>query len=273
MCERELASESSSIDGLTWLQVLLQGYDPSTGRATSPAVDCSGAQVKWEQPAFSCTDPATATTLLPDRPLGADDVVAESIAPNTYLVWAITNRFASGDGLGPVAIAEVDGARVSIRAIGPLRASVVRPKLRLATSGGREFVVAEGERCASADPSSCTRSARVLPLVGKDLFRPAPITDASGACLSAAWVDLHREETEKLASGWVRRYRLDSTLAFGAKAVTVGEQVAINDLDPKDGAPPRLFRRAENERKLSFDGERFVADQPSLWQRMLSARE
>lgn len=272
VCEREL-SESARLEGATWLQVLLQGFDPSSGRATSPAVDCSGTQIRWESPALSCVDPTTAKTMLPDRPLTADDVVAEAIGENTWLVWVVTNRYASGDGLGPVAIAEVYGTRISVRAIGPLRASLVRPKLRLASIGKQEFVVAEGERCASEDPSTCARAARVVPLVGKDRFHPVPVTDASGACISPAWLDLHREEKEKLESGWVRHFRLDSSLVFGAKAITVGEQVVINDLDPKDGAPPRQFRRAENDRKLTFDGERFVTDQPPLWNRMLSARE
>ena len=270
VCEREL---HGNVERETWLQLLLQGFDPGTGRATSPAVDCSGTQVRWDAPAFECADPSTASAMLPERPLTAEDVVVEALGDETFLVWVITNRFASGDGLGPVAVAKVHGSRVTIRAIGPLRANLTRPRLRLEKVGASEFLVAEGEQCAGRDVASCTRAARVLPLAGTERFRPSPVTDAAGTCMSGAWVYLSREETEKLPSGWLRRYRLDATLAFGADSVTVGEQVAIHDLDPKDGAPPRLFRRAENDRKLVYDGIRLVADQPALWTKMMSARE
>lgn len=256
----------------TWLGLLLSGWDPATRRATTPAVDCTGAQVRWQGPALRCADGSTALATLPERPLAAGDVVVAPFGERYRLVWIVTTRFASGDGLGPVAVVEVMPRRLVVRAMGHLRANLVRPRLRLERLGDREVLVAEGEVCGSADPASCTRSARLMPLEG-DWYVAAPVVSSEGACLSPALLDLGREELFALPSGWRRRFRLDATLSFLPQGVRVREAVVVSDLDPRHpGAPVRPYRRAEADGEVRYERRRFVAGGASLWSRMLEAR-
>lgn len=272
LCTVERTPEEE-ITPAAWISLLVKGYDPATRRATSPAVDCGGAQVRWEAPALLCTDGSIARTVLPDRPLGPEDVVVAPVGEAYRIVWVVTNRFASGDGLGPVAVVEVRKSRLVVRALGHLRANLLRPKLRLERIGQAEVLVAEGEVCASNDPASCARSARVMPLARSERYQPAVVTDAGGACLSPAFFHLGREESEPLSSGWRRKYRLDASLLFGPTGATLKEQVVVNDVDPKHpNTPARLFRRAESDTDLRFDGASFTASGTTLWARMLEAR-
>lgn len=273
LCEAEKQQPGDPEDPMAWIRLLLRGFDPETRRATSPAVDCTGAQVKWEAPALLCADATMARALLPDRPLGPEDVIVTPIDESHRLVWVVTNRYASGDGLGPAAVVQVKGRRLVVRAIGALRANVLRAKLRLEPLGRGEALVAEGEHCASADPASCNRAARVMPYLG-GRFWPVAVTNDAGGCLSPAWFHLAREESERLASGWRRRYRLDGALRFDAAGFTVQEQVVVHDVDPRNPAtPPRLFRRAESEQPVRVEGNRLVSEGLSLWNRIMAARE
>lgn len=261
------------VPAAAWIGILVKGFDPATGRATSPAVDCTGAQVRWEAPALLCQDGSVARTQLPDRPLTAEDVVITPAGEGVRIVWVITNRYASGDGLGPAAVVELRKSHLVVRAIGHLRASTLRPRLRLAKIATAEVLVAEGEVCATKDPASCARSARVMPLVTAERFAPAEVVDAGGACVAPALFHLGREEAEPLPSGWRRKYRLDATLDFTPTGALLREQVVVNDFDPKHpNTPARLFRRAEADMELRFDGRSFVSGGPSLWTRMLEAR-
>lgn len=272
VCEVDRRPDEA-IPAAAWIGILVKGWDPATRRATSPAVDCSGAQVRWDAPALLCQDGSVARTLLPDRPLGADDVVVVPLGEAFRIVWVVTNRFASGDGLGPAAVVELRKSHLVVRAVGHLRANVLRPKLRLAKIGTAEVLVAEGEVCASNDPASCARSARVMPLVGTERFMPAAVIDAGGACVSPAFFHLGREESEPLSSGWRRRYRLDATLDFAQAGAVLKEQVVVHDVDPRHpNTPARLFRRADADTELRFDGRSFVSGGPTLWTRMLEAR-
>ncbi len=272
LCSLERDADGEPKDPGAWFELLLRGWDPASRRATSPAVDCTGAQVRWDAPALLCGDGSTARAVLPDRALGADDVVIERLGEAFRIVWVVTNRFASGDGLGPVAIVEVRPRRLVVRAIGHLRANTVRPRLRLEKIGETEVLVAEGEVCANADPSTCARSARVMPLV-HERYVPASVTTAEGMCVSPAFFHLGREEAGPLPSGWRRSFRLDATLAFVPTGVVLHEQVVVHDLDPRHpNTPARLFRRADADTEVRFDGGRFVSGGTSLWSRMLEAK-
>jgi len=263
--ERPIGGELASD---TWLALLLRGYDPASRRATSPAVDCTGAQVRWDAPALQCSDPGPARTALTDQPITDKEVVVTTIDEQLRLVWIITSRFGSGDALGPAAVVELKGQRLVVRAIGALRANPVRAKLRLERLGPAEVVVAEGEHCLSSDPASCDRSARVV-LVERDRLRPTILATEAGACVGAGWFHLGREESERLPTGMTRRYRLDATLSFAPAGLTRSEQVLVHDLDPRAPAtPPRVFRRAAAEDLLPLRGDRFVTSGTSLWARM-----
>jgi len=254
-----------------WMALLLRGLDPRTGRVTSPAVDCSDEHVRWDVPALACLDGAVARTMLPDRPLGDDDVVVSHLSDDLVLVWVQTNRFASGDALGPAALVEVKPWRLTVRALGPLRANATRARLRLERIGGLTVLVAEGDQCASRDPSSCARAARLVPLVG-DRFTPAALVRDDGACLAPALVHLSREEATPLPSGWRRRTSGTATLTFGPEALEVQELILVHDLDPRQPtAPPRLFRRAEAQWSVHAASAQLVAAGAPLWTRMMAA--
>jgi hypothetical protein len=248
-----------------WVKLLLRGYDPESRTVTSPALDCTTSQVRWETPAFACFDHALATTMLPPRPLGAADVVVSRIAEGFGIAWVITNRFASGDALGPVAIVEQRADRLVVHALGVLRAYPERTTLRLEKLGELTVLVAEGQLCASADPATCVRSARVLPLRG-DRFSPEPLFSEAGACASPAWFDLDRRESATLDTGWTRRNTLAASLVFGPQGLRVEEQLVVHDLDPKDRqARPRLFRKADGERMVRPVEAKLVTTGRSVW--------
>ncbi len=251
-----------------WIEILVQGFDRSTGLVTTPAIDCSGAQVKWEVPALSCIESSIAQALLPLRPLGKDDVAVSALDERTSIVWVMTNRFGSGDALGPVAVVERSGGELVVRTVGALRMFPTRAKLSLRKLGSGEVLMAEGERCASPDPASCERAVRLLPF-SNGRFVGDVIRNDAGACLSPSLVHLTRLETESLDSGMRRQFELTSTLVFGPEALNVQELVLIRDSDPRQPAvPARLYRRAEDAFTIRLDGSRLVGSGAPLWPRM-----
>ncbi len=254
-----------------WIKLLLRGWDPESRKVTSPALDCTTTQVRWETPAFACFDNQLATTMLPPRPIGEADVVVSRVADGFGIVWVITNRFASGDALGPVAVVEQKDDRLLVHALGALRGYPDRAALRLERMGGVTVLVAEGRLCASADPASCVRSARLMPLRG-DHFTQEPLFSEVGACTSPAWFDLDRVESNALDSGWTRRNTLAASLVFGPEGLRVEEQLVVHDLDPRDKqARPRVFRRADGERSVKVVEAKLVAKGRSVWSTVVGA--
>lgn len=271
LCDLEKDWKAEVKEHETWLALVLRGYDPGTRKVTNPAVDCTSAQVRWEGPAAACFDNTLHRTMLPDRPLSEKDVVVSPIGEDLQLVWIATNRFASGDAMGPVAAVETRSRRLVVRALGVLRGYTERAKLRVEKLGDTEMLVAEGEHCASADPASCQRAARVMPFKGQR-FVAEPIFSEVGACVSPAWFDLSREERESLESGWKRRYQLTATLAFEPGGIKVDEQLVVHDLDPKQPqAPPRIYRRAQGERMVRLVDGKLVVTGQSLWNKVVAA--
>jgi hypothetical protein len=271
LCELEKDWKAEVKEHETWMALLLRGYDPQTRRVTDPPVDCTGAQVRWEGPAAACFDNTLYKTRLPGRPLGEKDVVVSPIGEDLQLVWIVTDRFASGDAMGPVAVVETGSRRLVVRALGVLRGYTERAKLRLEKVGDTEMLVAEGERCTSADPASCQRAARVMPFKGQR-FVAEPVFSEAGACVSPAWFDLSREERESLESGWKRRYQLTATLLFEPAGIKVDEQLVVHDLDPRQPqAPPRIYRRAQEERTVRLVDGKLVVTGRSLWNKVMAA--
>ncbi|HEY6099257.1 MAG TPA: hypothetical protein VIW03_07490 [Anaeromyxobacter sp.] len=262
----ELAGPEATAPGPEkWIKLLLRGYDPESRKVTSPALDCRDTQVRWEAPSFACFDNALATTMLPPRPLGEADVIVSRIGDGFGLTWVITNRFASGDALGPVAIVEQKEGRLAVHALGALRAYPDKATLRLEKLGGLTVLVAEGQLCASADPATCVRSARLMPLRG-DRFSPEPLFSEVGACASPAWFDLDRRESAALETGWTRRNTLAASLVFGPEGLRVEEQLVVHDLDPRDKqARPRVFRKADGERTVKPVEAKLVTTGRSVW--------
>lgn len=268
----ELAGPDAAAPGPEkWFKLLLRGYDPESHRVTSPALDCTTGQVRWEAPAFSCFDNALATTALATRPLGEPDVVVSRVEEGFGLAWVITNRFASGDAMGPVAVVEQREDRLVVHALGALRAYPDKATLRLEKMGEVTVLVAEGQLCASKDPATCVRSARIMPLRG-DRFSAEPLFSDAGACASPAWFDLDRKESAVLDNGWTRRSTLAASLVFGPQGLRVEEQLVVHDLDPRDKqARPRLYRKADGERTVKSAEAKLVTTGRSVWSTVVSA--
>lgn len=271
-CEAEAPQGLPPEGDDAWVALLLRGFDPRERTLTYPAVDCTGTQVRWEAPAFQCADNAVARTALPHRPLEPADVVVTQVSDRLALAWVVTDRFASGDALGPAAVVERRGRHLQVNVVGHLRAFPTRATLRLERMGEQVVLAAEGERCASADPASCERAVRLMPL-SADRFLPATVVDDDGQCLSASLLHLTRTETERLESGWIRQFELTAALAFGPDGLAVQELMLVRDRDPRQPAvAPRLFRRAESAYTVRAAGDRLVAGEKSLWTRVRYAR-
>jgi hypothetical protein len=246
---------------------MLRGLDPMTRRATNPALDCTGRQVRWEGPILSCEDGMLARTALPDRPIADADVVVAPVATDQALVWIITTRFASGDALGVVALAETTARQQRILALGPLRAYPARVRLRLETLGDRKVLVAEGDSCAGIDPSSCTRAVRLVPLQG-DRFVPLPLVGDDRRCVAPAWFDVLRHETRQEGDR-MAQVDLAATLAFDGPKLVVDEQVVIHERESSPGAPARVLRRAQAQRTVRWVGDSLVVSAPPLLGQMV----
>ena len=254
----------------TWSALLLRGIDPATQRATTPALDCTGSQVRWDGPALACEDGTLARATLPERPIAAADVIITPVSSDQSLVWVVTNRYASGDALGPVALVETTARQHRVLAIGPLRAYPQRTRLRLETLGDRKVLVAEGEACASADPASCAQAARIVPLRG-DRFVPQALREDDGRCTSPAWLDLLRRDPRPAGSGW-ERLDLAATLAFEGPVLTVDEQVIVHELASGAGATTRVLRRAQAQRTIRWSGDILTVTGPALLGQMANQR-
>jgi hypothetical protein len=269
ICVQDRRVEDSSDDVRFWTGLLLRGIDPTTRRATNPALDCTGTQVRWDGPVLACEDGSLVRTALPERPTTREDLIVTPVSPDLSLVWIVTSRFASGDALGPVALVETTARQYRVLSLGPLRAYPRRARLRLEAMGDRKVIVAEGETCGSADPTSCARAARVVPLSG-DRFVPKTIQGDDGRCQSPAWFDLVRHEPRLARTGW-ERLDLTATLAFEGLELTVDEQVIVHELASASGASTRVLRRAQSQRNVHWTGDSLTGSGPALLGRLTSA--
>jgi hypothetical protein len=255
----------------TWFGLLLHGFDSKHGAAPRPSVDCSGAPVAWEEPsADECREAGPQPKPLPPKErLDETDLILETTQANERLVWVITRRFDNGEGLGPVALVDRTKDGFIVRGLGSLRGMTENVRLRIEHVGSTDVLVAEGDACTQEQPQVCRRAARILPLRNGRFFSEA-VSDAERACLGAGWFPLSRVQTFEMPNGLRRKFELTSTLVFSSDDITVQEQVSVSDSDPKQPSiPERLYRRAQNERKLKVEENVLVGSAPSLWTRMV----
>jgi hypothetical protein len=250
-----------------WIPRLIRGYDPTTHRVTSPAIDCTGAQARWESPALRCADVASAGTAFPERPITEADVVTSDIGRESTLVWIPTTSYASGDAAGPVAMVARSPSQLRVVAIGVLRSFPRNAKLRLERLGETKVLVAEGDLCTPGEPASCARFARVVPLV-ESRFVPMPLVGEDRRCRSAALLELSKRERRRVRRGW-ELVELSTALAFGADGLTVQEQVVVHDLGESErGEPLRVLHRAQSSRVVKWEHGRMVTSGSPLWSRI-----
>jgi hypothetical protein len=266
----------ANADTTDWFKLLLHGYDGTSQYFDRQVVDCTGTPVLWGPQGKSCEEVARGEPLpaaaLTSNDLVLGDVAAKEGSPKLQLAWAIIRRFTDGQGLGPVALVETTERGRVVRAMGTLRAYTGRAQLRLEQAGKAQLLVAEGEYCPKGEGKACERAARVVPL--RDTrFIAEPVTDGQGACLGPALFYLARSETVKLKTGWNRRFELNTAVSFNSSGIVAHEQMVVNDMDPKQpSTPPRLFRRAEEDRAIQVLPDKLVADTAPLWSRFASAR-
>jgi hypothetical protein len=270
LCVLERAPSAGEPDAQAWIALLLRGYDPATRRLTSPPLDCTGAQIRWEGPAMRCDDGRVATTALADRPLEPADVVASRVSADTTLVWIATTHYATGDAAGPVALVKGSNGRLRVVALGVLRAYREKARLRLERLGATAALVADGELCPPGDDAACIRASRLVPLRG-DRFAPTPLVAEDGRCLAPAWFDLARQERARSEQGW-ERLELTASMSFsGAPSarLLVEEQVVVHDASGRDPlASARVLRRAQSTREVRWENGRLVASGTPLWWRV-----
>jgi hypothetical protein len=269
LCEQERGGARGDPGAAAWVRLLLRGVDPETRRVTSPALDCTGGQVRWEGPALTCEDGVLARTALPERALTADDVIAAPAGRDLRLVWIVTGRFASGEALGPVALVEEGAVTLRVLAVGALRAFPKEVRLRLERLGPQTVLVAEGASCSGEEPTTCLRAARVLPLVGAR-FVATPVSREEGGCLSPGWFELARQEVRRVEGRW-ERVELGAQLVFGAAGLEIEELVTVGELASRQAPrPTRVLHRAQGTRVVRWQQGRLLSGGEPLWARLTS---
>jgi hypothetical protein len=282
---REGAVANLRYDG--WSRLLLKDYQ--SGFAAGNARDCMNQPVTWQDfPGRCeeyCDDPANEaraeedrckapqSSAVPQRAISEDDVVVSRLTGALRLVWVITDRFTNGEAVGPVALVEFMPDRVAVRAIGTLRNYPKRVRLRLEEVNSRRVLVSEGEVCPDEeDATTCRRAARLMLLRG-NRFYPDVLRSVSGRCIGSARFEYARETTRPLpgSPGWRRSFQLTTSMQVRGEGVQVHENVLVQDNDPSHpDIPPRVFRRAGEDRAIYVLNGHFYASDPSLWSRVLS---
>jgi hypothetical protein len=267
LCVQDRTAGADTDDFRRWTTLVLRGVDPTTQRATSPALDCTGTQVRWEGPALACEDGLLARTAIPERAIAASDVIVAPISSDRTLVWIVTSRFASGEALGPVALVETTSRQLRVVALGPLRAYPLRARLHLETLGDREVLVAEGDSCVSAGAETCSRAVRLVPIrAGR--FVSQPLVGEDRRCVSPAWFDVLRRDVRPAGTGW-ERVDLAATLTFEGEVLLLDEQVVVNETDGPAGATLRVLRRAQAQRVVRWTGDILTVSAPPLLGQMI----
>lgn len=267
---RVAAGAVPSLRANEWARLLLQGFQP--GIIAGNPRDCTGRAIEWREPEMRCHEPAELGSILPQRPVTDDDVVVQRMPGNLRLVWVMTDRFTNGEAIGPVALTEFQGERVVVRAIGTMRTFTRRARLRVETISNQRVLVGEGELCTEENnPLSCHRQARLMLLRG-DRFVGEPLRSATGRCIGPARFEFAKEHSITLPdTGWRRSFELSAALAYRANGIQIHENVLVQDSDPaRPLIPPRVFRRAGQDRAIYVMNGRFVASDPSLWSRVLA---
>ncbi len=258
-----------------WMNLLLKGFswkrDPQQRLAYKAHYDCTGEPIRWPKSPPNCPQEP------PDEPhvveLEEGSVIDRRLPSGEQLVWIVTHRFPNGDGMGPIALANVGDKSVSVRALGHYRGRAGRVRMHLWPIGDGSVLVVVGERCKDVKkPATCQREARVL-VRDRDRFLVTPIVDREGRCIEQAKIEYKRQGETSIESGHVRRFSFDASVGHDVRYLVITEQIDINDFDPSQpGMPPRHVRRVDTERFIHLEGVRLVSRQGPLWRRMMPTR-
>jgi hypothetical protein len=276
LCFSELPSDMRVVSPAVWrpealFQLLINGYDPSTGRVPLPPTDCMGTPILWQDPApGECAETAPEATPLPMQSLTVEEMIVTEMRLDLKLVWAIVRRFSNGEAIGPVALVEATPRGLAVRALGTLKALPKSARLRLERVGGIEVLLVDGERCwGNEDPKTCQRMVRLMPLRG-NRFVAEPLVGEDGRCMQPANIALSRTATQPLPSRWLRKYEFTAALTVSPSGIHVAEQISAKDSDLRQlSAPARLFRKAQGDRLIQVNQSRMTVDRTSVWNQLM----
>lgn len=278
LCFSELPATMKVISPAVWkpealFQLLINGYEPSTGKVSQPPTDCMGTPILFQDPApGDCTEVAPAGSPLPLQPLTVEEMIITEMRLDLKLVWAVVRRFSNGEAVGPVALVEATPRGLAVRALGTLKAFPKSARLRLERIGGVEVLLVDGERCwGEEEKKQCQRSVRLMPLRG-NRFVAETLAGPDGKCMQAANIALSRTATQPLPSRWMRKYEYTSALTVAPDGIRVAEQITAKDSDPKQpSSPPRVFRKAQDERLIQVGQGGLKVDKPSVWSQLVES--
>jgi hypothetical protein len=276
LCFSELPSDMKVMSPAIWrpetlFQLLINGYDKSTGRVPLPPTDCMGTPILWQDPApGECDETAQEGTPLPIQPLTVQEMIVTEMRLDLKLVWAVVRRFSNGEAIGPVALVEATPRGLAVRALGTLKAMPKSARLRLERVGGIEVLLVDGERCWGPEGATqCQRMVRIMPLRG-NRFVAEPLVSAEGKCMQPANIALSRTASQPLPSKWQRKYEYTAAVTVAPDSIHVAEQVMAKDSDPRQpSSPPRLFRKAQDERVIQVNQSRMAVNRPSVWNQIV----
>jgi len=249
-----------------WFALLLQGYQ-MTGELARPAMSCSGSPINQE--GDGCPGETSPVRVNPGAIVSNRDVTVLNITDSRRLVWAVIDRYADGQGEGPVALVDIEPQGLAVRAMGVLRAYPDNASLRLARLGSGTVLVADGEYCSK--PASCERATRIMPLVG-DRFINKPIVDDKNACLGPAFFPMHQAG---VAHGRKRaKYEISVSITYGPDNMSVREQLGLSGAEPaSDTGTGSFVTRVQAERQVTLKDGNLVATAPSILARWLAQQQ
>jgi hypothetical protein len=246
-----------------WFKLLFKGFHDGTGG--EDPVDCSGEPIEWAPDPASCVDKEPlARELLPRPALRAEELIVRHAGGEYWFGWVPYRRFESGMGEGPIAIARLHKGRLEARALGTLRAYTKRARLEVRKLGKQHILTAEGEYCQK--PNDCQRGMRLMWL-DRQRFRERPLRSATVRnCLGPAWFPLVEVVNVRLNARWQRVLQRSISLAFEEDHILLDEHVTVNDRDVgQPSLPPRLFREAQAQLKITIEAGELLSAGHSLW--------
>jgi hypothetical protein len=248
-----------------WFGLLVQGYK-ANGEFPRPTRDCRSGRVAVDLD--GCGGEGPQATKVYEGPLSDKDLVITSPSDGRRLVWVITDRMSDGQAQGPVAIAELMGKQIAVRALGTLRAYPGSVSLRLEKVRGGTVLVADGVNCQDNQPQeACDRAVRLVPLVG-DAFVPKSIVDERGNCLGSSSVQV-RASGVTVEGRKGLKYRLNSSVNFSGEGLIVREELSVDRKAPPGAPEGSYVIRQQADRQLIIRDGNLVSSTPSLLARWL----
>jgi hypothetical protein len=181
-----------------------------------------------------------------------DDQVAVSHVPGKFqIVWLKTHSFGPADVGGLIALVRPREGRAEVYAIGNHRGNPAT-RFELERMGSQFAVTATDSNCTSATADkTCESTMHVFEMRTGQLTFVAQFHTARNAYATDS-------------KGHSAKYRMSATPTFDAAGLRVNEQLIIDD-------PTETGTRKSNaQRVFKYDEQRrLVADQNSLWERMV----